>query len=218
MQILPNADVRRIVAAAWEIDKEGGWSGDLARLVLVLAATGTRFSQAVRMTVADVQVEQKRLMIPTSRKGRGEKKITRTGFAVGDDVLDALRPAANGRVGSASLFLRPRFEAIAVANYVRAERGPWRASAEMAGPWREIVKRAGLAGNLTPYCLRHSSIVRGLRAGLPTRLIAQLHDTSSAMIEKYYAAQVTDALDELARRMITPLISATVTPIAAATA
>ncbi len=39
-QILPDADVRRIVAAAAAVDADGSWDGDLQRLVLVLAATG----------------------------------------------------------------------------------------------------------------------------------------------------------------------------------
>ena len=41
------ADRRRcaqIISAAWEIDAEGDWGGDLGRMVLVLAATGARFS------------------------------------------------------------------------------------------------------------------------------------------------------------------------------
>ena len=72
-QVLPDADVRRLITAAREVDAAGGWDGDLVRIVLVLAATGARFSQIVRMAVADVQAAQSRLMVPTSRKGRGTK-------------------------------------------------------------------------------------------------------------------------------------------------
>ena len=57
------------------------------------------------------------------------------------------------------------------------------------------------------YALRHSSIVRGLRAGLPVRLVAALHDTSTAMIEKHYAAFIVDATEELARRAVTHLVT-----------
>ena len=32
----------------------------------------------------------------------------------------------------------------------------------------------------TAYCLRHSSIVRSLIAGTPTRVVAALHDTSTS--------------------------------------
>jgi hypothetical protein len=86
-------------------------------------------------------------------------------------------------------------------------------------PWPAIVSRAGLAAGTIPYALPHSSIVRGLRAGLPVRLAVALHDASSAMIERHYAAFIVDAMDELAARGC-PLTTtpATVTPLAAARA
>jgi len=59
--------------------------------------------------------------------------------------------------------------------------------------------------------LRHSSIVRALRAGIPVRIVAALHDTSSAMIEKHYAAYILDVSDDLARSAVTALVSAPVT-------
>jgi len=49
--------------------------------------------------------------------------------------------------------------------------------------------------------------VRGLRAGLPVRLVAALHDTSSAMIERHYSGEVDDALSDLASKAVIPLIS-----------
>jgi integrase len=219
-QILPDPDVRAIISAAWEVDAEGEWGGDLARVVLVLAATGARFSQIIRMTVADVQAAQRRLMVPVSRKGRGTKQATHIGVRVGDDVLAALAKATAGRKGSEPLFLRPHWVHIGAAIWKKGERGPWFAAAELTRPWAPIVVRAGLAAGTIPYALRHSSIVRGLRAGLPVRLVAALHDTSSAMIERHYAAFIVDAMDELAARAVVPLTTApaTVTPIAAARA
>jgi hypothetical protein len=56
------------------------------------------------------------------------------------------------------------------------------------------------------YALRHSSIVRGIRANLPIRLVASLHDTSVAMIERHYARYIADGLDELAARAVVPLV------------
>ena len=217
-QVLPDPDVRAIISAAWEVDAGGKWEGDLARVVLVLAATGARFSQIARMTVADVQAAQKRLMIPVSRKGRGVKNSSHIGVRVGDDVLAALAKATAGRKGSEPLFLRPRWEAIAAARWEKGPRGPWHSAAELRRPWAAIVERAGLTAGAIPYALRHSSIVRGLRAGLPVRLVAALHDTSSAMIERHYAAFIVDAMDELAARAVVPLTTApaTVTPIASA--
>jgi integrase len=204
-QVLPDADVRALISAAWVVDGEGQWDGDLARVVLVLAATGARFSQIIRMTVADVQAAQRRLMIPVSRKGRGVKQATHIGVRVGDDVLAALKKATTGRRGSEPLFLRPHWRQVAVSRWEKADRGPWFAAAELTRPWAAIVAMAGLAAATIPYSLRHSSIVRGLRAGLPVRLVAALHDTSSAMIERHYAAFIVDAMDELAARAVVPL-------------
>ena len=217
-QVLLDPDLRALIAAAWEVDAEGEWDGDLGRLVLVMAATGARFSQVVRMTVADVQAAQKRLMIPVSRKGRGVKNLSHIGVRVGDDVVAALAKATAGRKGHEPLFLRPRWRKAAVGRWEKGERGPWRWTDELTRVWPAIIARAGLAAGTVPYALRHSSIVRGLRAGLPVRLVAALHDTSSAMIEAHYSAYIVDAMDELAARAVVPLTTApaTVTPIAAA--
>jgi integrase len=207
-QVLPDADVRALISAAWEVDGAGGWEGDLGRIVLVLAASGARFSQVIRMTVADVQTAQKRLMIPVSRKGRGVKNSSHIGVRVGDDVLAALAKATAGRKGSEHLLLRTRREP--VGGVVRA---PWHAAWELTRPWGAIVARAGLAGGVVPYCFRHSSIVRGLRAGLPVRLVAAIHDTSSGMVERHYAAFIVDVMDELAARAVVPLTTAPATVI-----
>jgi integrase len=207
-QILPDADIRALIEGAWAVDAESDWGGDLARMVLLLAATGARFSQVQRLTVADVQFAEKRLMMPASRKGRAEKPKKPTPVRVGDDVLEALPPATNGRKGHETLLLRPRWRQVGPVTWERYERGPWRSASELTRPWGEVVARAGLAPATVPYALRHSSIVRGLRAGLPIRLVAQLHDTSVAMIESHYAAYVADAMDDLAAKAIIPLTTA----------
>jgi integrase len=201
--ILNDDDVRRIIQAAKEIDTEGDWDGALYRLVITLAATGARFAQATRMTVADVQMDRCRLMVPASRKGSGgnRKAGRRIPIPVGQDVIDALIPAFLDQVGTEPLFLRPIPKG-------RGEPGrePWLAPSRLTPPWAKIMRRAGLSGKVVPYALRHSSIVRGLRAGLPVRLVAALHDTSTAMIERHYAAYIADALDELAARAVVPLV------------
>jgi hypothetical protein len=65
----------------------------------------------------------------------------------------------------------------------------------------KAAERAGLTG-ITIYALRHSSIVRALLAGLPTRLVAANHDTSLAMLERTYSAFVSDYGDSLSRRAL----------------
>jgi integrase len=209
---LPDADIRRIIEAAKTIDTEYGWDGDLFRMVVVLCATGARFSQISRMAVGDVQPAQGRLMVPTSRKGRGTKKTTHIGIRVGADVVEQLRPAIAGRQRGEPLLERWRHvqakgTETQPPRWVRAARSPWNAASELARPWLEIVTRSGLSSDVVPYALRHSSIVRQLRVGLPVRLVAALHDTSTAMIERHYASAIVDMLDDLSAGAVIPLIA-----------
>lgn len=202
-QALSDDMVRRIIKAALEIDAENGWEGDLYRMVLLLAATGARFSQIARMTVGNVQVERKRLMVPASRKGRGVKRSSHIPVPVQADVIGAITPVISRRRGAEPLLERWRHKQVASKDdmpprLIRVSRGPWRSSPELTRPWLEIVDRAGVPRDVVPYSLRHSSIVRLLRKGLPTRLVAALHDTSTAMIEAHYSAAIVDALDGLA--------------------
>lgn len=199
-QILSDDQVRRVVAAAIAIDE------DFGRLVVLLAATGARFSQLARMTVGDVQAEQSRLMVPQSFKGR-KRQLQYIRVQVGQDTLGALEPAIAGRPMSAPLLEHWRLKQTSPTTWERVDRGPWGASAEMIRMWQRAVEAAGLPVATIPYALRHSSIVRGLRAGLPIRLVAALHDTSVAMVERHYSRWITEGLDELAARAVVPIVS-----------
>lgn len=209
-QILPDADVRRIVDAAFAEDDDTG------ALVLVLAATGCRFDQAARLTVADLQVSHSRIMVPVSRKGRsGTKPSSHTAIPLPADVMARLRPLIAGRRGHEALLSRWHHRQVSgdkavgkLPTWVRDHRRAWRVSAEMTRSWRSILATAELPGDLVPYCLRHSSIVRGLRAGLPVRLVAAAHDTSVAMIERHYGAFIVDAAEDLLRRAAVSLAPA----------
>lgn len=203
-QILPIADVRRIVAAARQIDAEGQWQGDLFRLVLLLAATGARFSQVAAMRVADVQFEQRRLMVPVSDKGSETKQATHIPVAVTQDVMDAILPVIAARASRDPLLERWRHKQTGHATWTRDRRGPWLSASELTRPWAKIRERCGLSTNIVAYALRHSSIVRGIQANLPVRHVAALHDTSAAMIERHYAAFIVSALDELAAATAVP--------------
>jgi integrase len=199
-QVLADDDVRRIVEAAFRQDD------DFGALVLVLAASGCRFDQAARLTVADLQADNQRLMIPTSNKGGGSKAQSHIAVPLPPDTLARLNPLVVGRRGHERLLLRWHHKQVEgdkavgrVSDWVRAERRPWAVASEMTRPWRAALTTAELPGDLVPYSLRHSSIVRGLRAGLPVRLVAAVHDTSVAMIEKHYAAFIVDATEDLLR-------------------
>ena len=199
-QILGDNEVRAIVAAAMAIDE------DFGRLVVLLAATGARFSQIARMTVGDVQAEQGRLMVPQSFKGK-KRMLSHIRTPVGPDTLAVLAPVLEGRPSSAPLLEHWRHRQVGPMEWERVDRGPWTSPSAMLRPFRRAAEDAGLPASTIPYALRHSSIVRGLRAGLPIRLVAALHDTSVAMIERHYSRWITEGLEELVARAVVPIVS-----------
>lgn len=205
MQILTDDEVRRIVEAAKRKDQAADWDGALFRLILMLAATGARFSQLTRMSVADAQLRQRRLLVPVSMKGRGEKAVTRIAVPIGDDVIANLEPAVKLRGQDDPLLLRPRWKQLTPTKWQKVGADVWKNASELTRPWKTIVAEAGLPAETVPYALRHSSIVRSLRVGLPTRLVAASHDTSVEMIESHYSAHVVSAFEELSARAIVPL-------------
>ncbi len=199
-QILSDETVRDIVEAAANFDEDG----DVGRMVLLLAATGARFSQVQRIYVGDVQVDRSRIFMPTSRKGRGKSEAPYP-VQVGQDVLIALRPVLGGREPGEPLLCRWRMKQTKKLTWVRDYRGAWTSAAEMTRQWRAICTSLGLK-NVVPYALRHSSIVRAIRAGLPIRLVAAMHDTSVSMIERHYARYIVDGLEELAAKAVVPMV------------
>src|SRR5262249_15542198 len=136
-QILSDAQITRLLRATQDVDTEDGWSGDLYRLVVVLAATGTRFSQAVRMRVADAQIDRRRLCVPVSRKGRGGKSGS-TPVPVGADVIEALLPAITGRPSDAPLLEYWRHRQVPGRRWEPFERGPWLSSSQFDRAWAAI--------------------------------------------------------------------------------
>jgi integrase len=206
-QILTDAQVARLISTARDLD------ADVFRLVVVLAATGARLSQVVRIRVGDVQREKGRIMVPPSRKGKGANKRTDIPVPVGKDVIDALQPAMTRRAAGELLLQKQTFRRTGIV-WQRDGRGAWRHPTELSTHWKVIRERSGLP-DVIPYALRHSSIVRGLRANLPIRLVAALHDTSVLQIERHYAKWVAEGLEELAARAVVPLIDqeAAIVPI-----
>lgn len=203
-QILSDEQVGNLLRAAREIDNEQGFDGDLYRIVVGLAATGARFAQVRRMRVSDAQRKEQRLMVPGSYKGRGGNGGS-VPVPVGEDIIDVLLPAIADRPIEAPLFERWSYEQEPGSIvWKKSKRGPWK-TAELTRPWNAIRERAGLPEAI-PYALRHSSIVRGLRNGLPIQHVAKLHNTSVKMIERHYAKHISTALEDLARAAVVPLV------------
>jgi integrase len=185
--ILDDATVGRFVNASYAHDQK------LGLLVEVLAVTGSRPSQATRLLVEDLHGGAKpRLTMPKSGKGRARDRGTRRQERVSIPITPALaaklKQGAKGRAADAPLLLQ-------------ADGQPWseKKSAKRDNI-REIVKNIGRdPDEVTLYSLRHSSIVRSLLRNVPIRIIAALHDTSVAMIEKHYSNHIADHSDDIAR-------------------
>jgi integrase len=183
--ILTDEQVLALVAAAYAEDPA------LGLLVEVGAVTGARPSQLERLEVGDLQLDHAdgpRLLMPSSRKGRGRKRIERRPIPIPVSLATQLKAAASEREASAPLLLR-------------ANGNPWSASsADHRVSFRRAVTRAQLGPEVTFYALRHSSIVRALLAGVPVRVVATSHDTSIPMIEASYSRYIGDHSDAIMRR------------------
>lgn len=212
-QILTDEQVRLLVEAAFQVDN----TGDFGRLVLLAAATGARFSQLAALKVGDLQTQLGRVLVPGSQKGRSRQAKPPAPVPLSDETILRLLPATQGRGLSEPLLMRWQLRLIARYRWARDFRRKWIFADEITLPWRAIVNQTGLPPDTVMYSLRHSSIVRGLRAMLPVRLVAALHDTSVKMIEQHYAAFIVDATEDIARRATISFASDEVPLPAAAT-
>ena len=188
--IISDDKVRELIAAAYRLDHQFGLLTD------TLAITGTRPSQASRLRVEDLHVHPARpkLAMPKSGKGggrnRSQKKTERYSVPITVQLAAKLKAAARGRADDAPLL-------------VHSDGTPWgrnpgqRYHRHVA----EVVTVIGLDPDVvTMYALRHSSIVRMLLRNVPIRLVASLHNTSVAMIEKHYSKYITEhSIDDITR-------------------
>lgn len=193
-QILSDDEVRRIVASAAAVDVQRQDDGDLHRMVTLLAATGLRLSQLARCVVGDVDAASGIIKVPFSRKGLTEDENEKTPRRISRAVVDLLSPIL-GRPRRATLLLHREVKKTGYIWVPTGSNRSWR-STDIAKPWAMIRKDAGLPEHLTPYCLRHSSIVRMILANVPVLLVAKRHNTSVDMIEKHYAKAIAAAHPE----------------------
>ena len=186
--VLPDADVLRLVEAAYQEDRAFGV------LVEVLAQTGARISQAARLTCGDLQSDgpDPRLLMPTSYKGRGEKERQHVPVPITASLAALLDDLRCDRPRDAPLLLK-------------GDGTRWLATnkSEQWTIFREVAERAKLdPDEITTYALRHSSICRSLLKGVPVSVVARLHDTSSDEIEAHYAAYILDVAGTLSRKAL----------------
>ncbi|MET4198756.1 site-specific integrase [Bradyrhizobium sp. LA6.12] len=187
--IISDDKVREFVATAYGLDDKFGL------LTETLAVTGARPSQAVRLRVENLHdhPSQPKLMMPKSAKGggrnRSQKKIERYSVPITVQLAGKLKEAAKGRADDAPLLLQ-------------GDGSPWdkNPGQNYHRQVDKVVTAIGLdPADVTMYALRHSSIVRQLKLNVPIRLVASLHNTSVAMIEKHYSKFITEHSDDISR-------------------
>jgi hypothetical protein len=180
--VLGDEQVLATVSAAYDISPEFGL------LTQTHAETGARSSQLARCIVGDFEDGKlPRLMVPASRKGRGDRKADRTPIPLGPGLAARLRAAAGHRPASAPLLLR-------------ADGRPWRPRiADHRLLFQQAARAARLPAGSTIYSLRHSSIARMLLRNVPIKIVADTHDTSTSQIERHYGRWIKHHADDLIR-------------------
>ena len=177
--VLSDDEVRAVVAACYTA------SDRLGLLAEVLAITGARPVQAARLLVGDLLADK--LMMPRSAKGRGQKRIDRRPIPIPPTLVTKLQAAVAGRPADAPLLQRP-------------DGAAWHSGhSDHSRPFERALKTAGLP-KVVPYTLRHTSITRSLLRGVPTRVVADQHDTSVAMLERSYAHATADYSETMVRQ------------------
>jgi integrase len=199
--ILSDAEVLALVAAAYKRDPA------LGLLLDVLAVTGARPSQAVRLLVEDLidpispidlktgkqKPRAPKLFMPKSAKGGGRDRAKKRGeqypVPITPELADKLTAAMVGRDPDAPLLLR-------------ADGLPWgdRPALIYRNAFRAVVADVELdPAVVTAYALRHSSIVRMLLHNKPIRVVAALHNTSVSQIEANYSRHIAAVSDDVVR-------------------
>jgi integrase len=176
--VLSESHIRRLILEAPKESEEFGL------FVEVAAVTGARPSQIARLLCRDLKGDK--VEMPSSKKGRGEKKILRREVPIPAALAARLRAAARSKQQDAVLLTKPSGQAWSKSDHSRL--------------FARTARRANLdPAEVTVYSLRHSSITRQLTGGVPIRIVAAIHDTSVAMIERTYSAQIDKHADEIVR-------------------
>ncbi len=171
------AEVERLIAAS---GPEGAPLTHRNRALLeVLYGTGARISEAVGLTVDDVEAGQVRL------RGQGRSRVVPLGRFAREALgayLAGARPviSAHGR-GTAALFLNARGGRL-------TRQGAWEVL-------RSAAERAGLAG-VSPHMLRHSFATHLLDGGADVRVVQELLGHASVSTTQVYTSVSVDRLRE----------------------
>jgi len=159
-------------------------------------ATGARYGELTRLTVADFHVHKQRkkngdvvevgmIAIPLSKSGKARHVVlTEEGIAL-------FRQLSAGRVGSDLMI-------------PKADGTAWGKSAQ-ARPMRNACKRATIKPQINFHGLRHTYASHAVMNGVPLLVVAKnLGHSDTRMVEKHYGhlapSYIADAIDEGAPR------------------
>jgi integrase len=191
--ILKSETVNAIVLGCHDYERRFGRER-FGVLIETLAETGARESQVLRCEVADLVDDDPAaplLMMPPSRKGGGAPKVERQPLPISPRLAAMLRQASAGRAANEPLLDK---------------------QSQIRDFFHAVTARLGLGDEVTPYALRHSSIVRQLLARIPTRVVAAHHDTSVREIEAHYSRYIIgDQTDIMVRRSLLEVAAPTST-------
>jgi site-specific recombinase XerD len=141
-----------------------------------LAATGVRPVQARRLTIADLEADHPdgpRLLMPSSKKGRGRKRVERAPAPIPAGLAKRLQALAVGRADHEPLL-------------VDGNGAAWTENGHQR-PFAAAAAAAGLPKEATTYSLRHTFITQCLLGGIPVRLVAAAVDSSVTQLEASYS-------------------------------
>jgi integrase len=170
MRYLTVAESKRLIAAA---------APDFRRLVQAALATGCRYSELCRMTVADFDPDSKTVAIHITKSGKARRVV------LTDEANALFVQWCAGRAGGDVLLLR-------------ADGTPWRIS-HQEGPMRKACDNARITPPAGFHVLRHTHGSLLAMRGVPMAVIAQqLGHASVKVTEKHYAhlapSYVADAI------------------------
>jgi integrase len=189
--ILGDDVVTKPIAAAYDHDRA------LGLLVEVVAQTGCRPSQIVRLEVGDLDIEAApKLWMPRSGKGhpskRAKKMLERVPVPITEALAALLGEIARGRAPHDPLVTRGNGEAWG-----------FRRNDHYSAGFAAAASAVGLdPKTVTLYSLRHSGISRALIRGVPLTIVADLADTSEREIRRHYAKLISHHADTLPRRAL----------------
>jgi len=160
-------------------------------LVAGALLTGCRAGELKAMRVSDFHLDTGTLHVRGGKTGKRDVVLTSEGITFFEALTAGQRPDN--------------------ILFVRDDGSVWHKS-DQHRPMAAAVEAAQLPADTVFYSLRHTYASQSLMAGMNVQLLAENMGTSVGMIEKHYGAFIVDASEDLLRRAVVPMASATTKP------